>query len=415
MRSAIGKLVSWGAIVAAVGCTDARDAGIEASGAAVSGSPQLYTPVANDGAKKQIASLQSSGNAADADLIRKVIATPQATWFTKGTPKSVQQDVNVVVSRARNQGTPVLVAYNIPFRDCAQFSAGGATNAADYAAWIDGFAKGIGDQPAIVILEPDSLGIIPFFTPYYAAGPEWCQPAEADPATAAADRFAMIKAAVARLNQQPGVKVYLDATHASWLGVGEAAHRLMLAGIDAAAGFYLNVSNYQTTTNSTHYGNWISSCIAYTEVLGWWDASWCSGQYAPDATGTYVVNYGDAHVQAVYNDFSWGPQGTTHFLIDTSRNGQGPWTPPADHPAGDPQDWCNPPGRGLGARPTLTTGKPLLDAYLWVKIPGESDGACNRWSPAGSIDPVRSVMDPDAGLWFGDMALELAHNAVPAI
>jgi endoglucanase len=296
-----------------------------------------------------------------------------------------------------------------------QFSAGGATNAADYAAWIDGFANGIGDQPAIVILEPDSLGIIPWFTPYFSAGPEWCQPAEADPATAASDRFAMVKAAVARLRQQPGVKVYLDATHASWLGVGEAAHRLMLAGIDQASGFFLNVSNYQTTTNSTHYGNWISSCIAYTEVLGWWDPSWCSGQYAPDENGIYVVNYSDAHVQDVYNSFSWGPPGTTHFLIDTSRNGQGPWTPPAAHPAGDPQDWCDPPGRGVGLRPTLSTGKPLLDAYLWVKIPGESDGSCNRWNPAGGIDPVRGSMDPAAGIWFNDMALELVHNAVPAL
>ena len=120
-------------------------------------------------------------------------------------------------------------------------------------------------------------------------------------------------------------------------------------------------------------------------------------------------------MQAVYNDFSWGPAGTTHFVIDTSRNGQGAWTPPADRPAGDPQDWCNPPARGLGLRPTLTTGTPKLDAYLWVKLPGESDGACNRWNPAGGIDPVRGVMDPAAGLWFGDMALELAHNAVPAL
>ena len=388
---------------------------VDVTTAAASGTPQLYTPVPNDGAKKQIAALQSSGKAADADLIRKMIAAPQAVWFTQGTPASVEQAVHVQVSRALNQGTPTLVAYNIPFRDCAQFSAGGATNAADYAAWIDGFARGIGDQPAIVILEPDGLGIIPWFTPYFSGGPEWCQPAEADPATAAADRFAMIKAALARLNQQPGVKVYLDATHASWLGVGESAHRLMLAGVEQAAGFFLNVSNYQNTTNSTHYGNWISSCIAYTTVLGWWDASWCSGQYAPDANGVYVVNYTDAHVQAVYNDFSWGPAATTHFVIDTSRNGQGPWTPPADHPAGDAQDWCNPPARGLGPRPTLTTGHANLDAYLWVKIPGESDGACNRWNPSGGIDPVRGVMDPAAGLWFGDAALELARNAVPAL
>ncbi len=57
----------------------------------------------------------------------------------------------------------MLVAYNIPFRDCAQFSAGGATSVAEYEAWIDGFAAGIGDQPAVVILEPDGLGIIPWY------------------------------------------------------------------------------------------------------------------------------------------------------------------------------------------------------------------------------------------------------------
>jgi endoglucanase len=417
MRSAFGRVASYGMIFASsvlVGCGDAgTDVGASAS--AVSGSPALYTPVPNDGAKKQIAALQSSGKAADADLIRKMIETPQAVWFTKGTPASVEQDVHVVVSRARNQGTPVLVAYNIPFRDCAQFSAGGATNATDYAAWIDGFAKGIADQPAIVILEPDGLGIIPWFTPYWASAPEWCQPAEANAATAAAERFAMIKAAVARLKQQPNVKVYLDATHASWLGVSEIAHRLILAGIDQAAGFFMNVSNYQNTTNSTHFGNWISSCIAYTQLLNNWDTKNCSGQYAPDATGNYVVTYTDAHIQEVYDAYSWGPKGTTHFLIDTSRNGQGPWTPPADHPAGDPQDWCNPPARGLGLRPTLSTGKPLLDAYLWVKIPGESDGACNRWNPWGGSDPVRGVMDPAAGVWFDDAALELVHNAVPAL
>jgi endoglucanase len=408
MRSVLKEVVSFVSVFAGA---FAISGAVEAA----PGSPELYTPVPNHGAKQQIADLQSSKQAADADLIRKLIATPQAVWFTKGTPKSVEQDVHVVVARAQNQGTPVLVPYNIPFRDCAQFSAGGATNAADYAAWIDGFANGIGRSPAIVILEPDSLGIIPFFTSYYQEAPDWCQPTEASPVTAANERFAMIRAAVARLNQQPNVKVYLDATHASWLGVGEATHRLLLAGVDLAAGFFLNVSNYQTTTNSVHYGNWISSCIARTQGFSWWDASWCKGQYAPDVNGVYVVDYGDANVKAVYNDFSWGPQGTTKFVIDTSRNGQGPWLPPADRPAGDPQDWCNPPGRGLGPRPTTSTGSPLVDAYLWVKIPGESDGACNRWNPAGGIDPVRNRMDPAAGLWFSDMALELAHNASPAL
>jgi endoglucanase len=104
---------------------------------------------------------------------------------------------------------------------------------------------------------------------------------------------------------------------------------------------------------------------------------------------------------------------TAHFVIDTSRNGQGPWTPATTYP--DPQDWCNPPDRGLGLRPTANTNVDLLDAYLWVKIPGESDGECTRGlGPAGTtVDPEWSRVDPPAGGWFPEMALDLVHNANP--
>jgi endoglucanase len=53
----------------------------------------------------------------------------------------------------------------------------------------------------------------------------------------------------------------------------------------------------------------------------------------------------------------------------------------------DKQDWCNPPGRGLGLRPTATTGQPLADAYLWIKTPGQSEGQCNRGIAGTTTDP----------------------------
>ena len=56
------------------------------------------------------------------------------------------------------------------------------------------------------------------------------------------------------------------------------------------------------------------------------------------------------------------------FVIDTSRNGNGPLE----------DEWCNPPGRGLGESPTTNTQYSKCDAYIWVKIPGESDGKCNK-------------------------------------
>ncbi len=105
---------------------------------------------------------------------------------------------------------------------------------------------------------------------------------------------------------------------------------------------------------------------------------------------------------------------TAHFVIDTSRNGQGPWVAPAGQYT-DAQDWCNPPGRGLGARATTNTGAPLGDALLWVKVPGESDGTCTRGAPSGSVDPEWGIVDPAAGQWFGQQALQLAQLASPPL
>src|SRR6266496_510955 len=197
---------------------------------------QFYVPKPNHGAVEQIADLTSSGHKADANLIKQMIGMPQAVWFTQGTPKTVLQDVRNTVSRAADKGqVPVLVAYNIPFRDCAQYSSGGAPTVADYEAWIDGFAAGIGSYKAVVLLEPDGLGIIPWYQQFRGlpsqGGYEWCQPAQADQATAADDRFAMMNYAVDALKAHSNVSVYLDGTHSGWLGSGDAAHRLVQAGV----------------------------------------------------------------------------------------------------------------------------------------------------------------------------------------
>src|SRR6478672_10742297 len=58
---------------------------------------QFYVAKPNHGAIEQIAALTSSGDKADAQLIRSMIETPQAVWFTSGTPKGVEQDVKNTV------------------------------------------------------------------------------------------------------------------------------------------------------------------------------------------------------------------------------------------------------------------------------------------------------------------------------
>ena len=227
-------------------------------------------------------------------------------------------------------------------------------------------------------------------------------------------RFEQLNGAVDRLTAGGNVKLYLDATHSGWLGAGDIAHRLDKAGVKRSTGFFLNLSNYRTTATQAQYGTWISKCLAFEENVSWGAThfDWCPSQYypaSPNDVSTWHLT--DEAYAGMLGDI----QPTVSFVIDTSRNGQGPWTPPEDHPAGDPQDWCNPPGRGLGDTPTLNTGVPLVDAYLWVKTPGESDGACNRWNEAGGIDPVRNMMDPGAGEWFPEQALELIANANPAL
>lgn len=41
---------------------------------------------------------------------------------------------------------------------------------------------------------------------------------------------------------------------------------------------------------------------------------------------------------------------------------------------GDCANWCNIRGAGVGHFPTVDTGNPMIDAYFWLKTPGESDG-----------------------------------------
>lgn len=407
------------------------------TGAATASSPftpstQFYVPKPDQGALAQVSDLLSKQDRTGATLIRAMTRQSHAVWLTGGTPAEVQRQVKETVNAAAGQhSVPVLVAYNVPFRDCGQYSAGGALSTAGYLAWIDGVARGIGSRPAVVLLEPDGLGIIPYNTDING-NPEWCRPdlagAGLTPQTANQARYDQIGGAVARLEQQPNVRVYLDGTHSAWLGVGDIAQRLVRAGVKNAQGFFLNVSNYQFTPNEVQYGTWISGCIASANYAGCPNQYWNGG---PDGTmiagllgpwtGTALSNYGvwsDTATDPTLNtsgiNARFSMSGTTHFVIDTSRNGLGPWRPASSYP--DAQVWCNPPGRGLGLRPTADTGNALVDAYLWVKVPGESDGSCNRGISGATGDPEwGGMVDPAAGAWFPQQALQLAHLARPAL
>ncbi|HWC85441.1 MAG TPA: glycoside hydrolase family 6 protein [Solirubrobacteraceae bacterium] len=86
-----------------------------------------------------------------------------------------------------------------------------------------------------------------------------------------------------------------------------------------------------------------------------------------------------------------------HFIINTADNGRGPLLNP--HPVTQGvEDLCNPPGRGLGPKPTTSTGFPLADAFEWTSVPGKSGGTCHPGDPPGGVFGV-------------NIALALARNA----
>jgi endoglucanase len=393
----VGLLAAFAALLAA----SPLDAAHPATGRTLSPDTQFFAPDPNPGAKLQEQQLAANGDPADAKLIKAMVSVPSALWVTAGTPEEARAKVAQAVKKTKT--VAVLVAYNIPGRDCGLYSAGGAQTPEAYAAWIDGFARGIGEAQAVVLLEPDGLASMDCLSPAHQA-----------------ERLAELNAAVDRLEQQPDTIVYLDGGNSHWQAVGTIAKRLVDAGVGRSQGFFLNVSNYNTTDAEIHYGTWVSKCIAFgqdTEEGGWrlGHYDWCASQYySPNGP----VDPNDTSTWHFTDEWFDGAMGTavptTHFVVDTSRNGQGPWHPTVSYP--DAQDWCNPPGRGAGARPTANTGVPLVDALLWAKVPGESDGQCNRGIAGSTTDPEwGGIVDPAAGTWFPQQALQLAQNANPPL
>lgn len=286
--------------------------------------PYWVNPDGN--AARQVAAYRKDGDDKNAELIKKIADQPVGEWIGPDNPEAEAKGYTEAAAKADRDA--LLVLYNIPHRDCGQFSKGGAADGNAYRAWVDQVAAGIGDRRATVILEPDALLHLV----------DSCTPQEFHE-----ERFDLLKGAVERLKQQPNTKVYLDAGNAGWSQPDALFDPLRRAGIDRADGFAVNVSNFYPTAASKEFGQKLSAKV-----------------------------------------------GGKHFVIDTSRNGNGPYT------GGDPKEnWCNPPGRALGEAPTTETGDPLVDAYLWVKRPGESDGDCRG--------------GPKAGEWWPEYALGLAR------
>jgi endoglucanase len=182
-----------------------------------------------------------------ADRIQAAIASkPIARWFGNWNA-DIARDVDAYLDAAQAAGgLATLVAYNIPGRDaCGGHSNGGAAAEQAYKAWISRFAGAIGDRPALVIIEPDSLGDFQ------------CMPLDHQQ-----ERTRMLVHATQEFRAKaPNAWAYLDAGNAGWTQPAEMAGRLRGAGIADAHGFSVNVSNYYTTDESTRYADAVNAAL----------------------------------------------------------------------------------------------------------------------------------------------------------
>ena len=328
---------------------------------------------------------------AEAKAIRKVKQYPTGLWLD-----SIAHVANLPLwlGEARKQqqasGKPTLslvVVYDLPNRDCAANSSAGELKVSENGAaryrteFIDVIAnhfKTYSDLPIVVILEPDSLGNLVT---------NMNLPKCADSRSTYVDSTVY---AIQKL-QLPNVSIYLDAAHAGWLGWDHHRESLIkvykkvlkqAGGNDMIRGFATNVSNYTHLYNRDGAAM-ESSDPCYNELV---------------YMKKLLVGLSDSGVK------------NKGFIIDTSRNGKGGIRKVWGH-------WCNIKGAGLGERPRAAP-EPFIDAFFWVKPPGESDGISDPSQPRFDAECASSESAPNApqaGVWFQSYFLDLVRNATPPL
>jgi len=212
---------------------------------------------------------------------------PVAQWLADSSEKTTQS-LKASLQKSQQAGTiPLFVAYNIPGRDVGGYSTGGIDSAADYRDWTNMISQTIGDQPAVIVLEPDALAHLP----------------ELDGA-AADERTTLLADAVDTFNDNDQTAVYLDAGNSAWLPADEMATLLKKVADKTEygiSGISLNVSNFKSADETISYGEKIQQ--AYGEGLFMMIDSSRNG--APDAVpaGTWCNPEGQ-RLGTVDPDFS---------------------------------------------------------------------------------------------------------------
>ncbi|KAI8270738.1 1,4-beta-D-glucan cellobiohydrolase CEL6A [Colletotrichum sp. SAR11_239] len=322
----------------------------------------------------------------------KVAEVPSFAWLDTREKISLMNSTLAEI-RKLNQGganppyAGTYVVYNFPDRDCSAKASAGELAIADggldkykteYIDPIAALAKEYSDTRIVFVYEPDGLANL-----ITNMGVQKCSQA-ADTYKAATDY------AFKTLNLE-NVAIYVDAGHAGWLG--------WEANLQPTATLYADVYKKAGSpkavrglvTNVSNFNGWnLTSAPSYTTPNNNYDESKFHAALTPMLkTAGYPANY----------------------LVDQGRSGK--------QPTGQQiwGDWCNVKDAGFGARPTVKTGIDTLDAIVWVKPGGESDGTSNssatrydeKCSSGSSFTPA-----PEAGTWFQEYFEMLIKNADPA-
>ena len=314
---------------------------------------------------------------------------------------------------ALDQGAELFlfVVYNLPNRDCNALASNGELLIADGGMkrykedYIDPIASILAD-PAYAslriaaIIEIDSLPNLVTNLDVPA-----CQEAAGDDGYAEGIAYALD--ALAPLDN---VYAYIDAGHSGWLGwdsnFGPAVDLIASVildtneGWDSVAGFITNTANY-TPTIETYLPNPslnVSGQPIRSADIYEWNPYFDEKSFAQEFRNKMIAK---------------GAPSTIGMLIDTSRNGWGG----SDRPTGVSTssdlntyvdqsridrryhrgNWCNQYG-GIGFKP-WPDPYPGIDAFVWAKPPGESDGIADPNFPVDPDDPNKKhdgMCDPNA-------------------
>jgi cellulose 1,4-beta-cellobiosidase len=280
-----------------------------------------------------------------------------------------------------------LVIYDLPGRDCAAKASNGELKVGEISRYkseyIDPIVKLLkkhSNTAFALVIEPDSLPNL-----VTNADKTACK----NSATGYRDGVAY---AIKNLNL-PNVVMYLDAGHGGWLGWDA---NLKPGAEELAKAYKAGGSPKQLrgfATNTAGWNSWDESPGEFSKAS---DAKYNSCQNEK----TYVQKFAPALKTAGMPN---------HAIMDSGRNAvsglRKEWG-----------DWCNVNGAGFGKRPTADTGLDLLDAFVWIKPGGESDGtsdssAVRYDSFCGKDDAFKPA--PEAGTWNQAYFEMLLQNASP--